>query len=40
MKTEEPPVRKGGAKVENVDELIKKLISEAKVLWTFHDINN
>lgn len=32
LKTEEPPKRQGGVKVESVDELIDKLQNEAKVL--------
>ncbi len=32
LKVEEPPVRQGGAKVADVDELIDKLKNEAKVL--------
>ncbi len=32
LKVSEPPVRKGGIKVANVDELIEKLKNEAKVI--------
>jgi len=32
LKVEDPPTRKGGVKVANVDELIDKLKNEAKVL--------
>jgi len=32
IRVEAPPVRKGGVKVESVDELLKKLRNEAKVL--------
>lgn len=32
VKTENPPVRKGGVKLETVDELINKLKNEAKVI--------
>jgi electron transfer flavoprotein beta subunit len=32
LKVEEPPVRAGGKKVQNVDELLDKLKTEAKVL--------
>jgi len=32
LKVEEPPARKGGVMVENVDELLDKLRNEAKVL--------
>lgn len=32
LRVEEPPARKGGSKVANVDELISKLKNEAKVL--------
>ena len=32
LKTDSPPVRQGGVKVESVDELVGKLRNEAKVL--------
>ena len=33
LKTKAPEARKGGIKVESVDELIDKLRNEAKVIW-------